>query len=256
MKKVTVNTLRKNEQEISMDWYWDERSASYSEMNREQFHSDRREAWDKAVFSHVREKKSLKVLDIGTGPGFFAILAALRGHDVTAADMNEEMLKKAKMNALDAGVNIRFVQVGHMLPFEAESFDLIISRDVTWALTNPEEQLKSWFYLLKRGGRILYFDAEWNFHLKNKKNFETWKNIKQAIESEGIEFYPKAENLEEIAVDLPMTHKNRPEWDKEFWKNEGRFCKIYENLNQQIFNREEQIHYQAHPVFLVEVTRD
>ena len=52
-----------------------------------------------------------------------------------------------------------------------------------------------------------------------------------------------------------MTYKNRPAWDLEFWNTQGYLCQAYENLNSQIFSQEEQIHYQAHPVFLVEVSR-
>ncbi len=72
-------------------------------MNMRQFYSSRREAWENAIFSHVREDRSLKVLDIGTGPAFFAILSALRGHDVTAVDMNGNMLRQASHNARMAG---------------------------------------------------------------------------------------------------------------------------------------------------------
>ena len=52
---------------------------------------------------------------------------------------------------------IDFVQVGRMLPFEDKSFDLIVSRDVTWTLTEPEKQLKHWAEKLKVGGTMLYF---------------------------------------------------------------------------------------------------
>lgn len=241
-------------QEAFMNEYWDERSASYSEMNMRQFYSSK-DVWENAVFSHVREDRCLKVLDIGTGPGFFAILAALRGHDVTAVDMNENMLRQAGYNAGQVGANVHFVHVGHHLPFTEESFDLILSRDVTWTLTDPKNQLREWFELLKPGGKMLYFDAEWNYHLKNKKNFEDWKKIKKSIEQEGIVFYPKAGILDKVAVTLPMTHEDRPLWDQKFWSHEGHSCRVYKNLNPYIFNREEQIHYKAHPVFLVEVTK-
>lgn len=245
--------MERNTEENSMNAYWDERSSSYSDMNIRQLHSDRKEAWEKAIFSHVKENRKLKVLDIGTGPGFFAILAALRGHDVMAVDMNEEMLCRAKKNAADAGVRVRFMQVGHLLPFEEETFDLIISRDVTWALTEPERQLKCWASLLKQDGVMLYFDAEWNYHLKNDQNYQEWKRLKEEIKKQGIAFYEKADELDKITVKLPMTYRDRPAWDSMFWKEQGYECRVYENLNSDIFNAKEQIHYQAHPVFLVEV---
>ena len=75
-------------QEASMNNYWNERSSSYSEMNMRQFYSEQKNTWEWMIFSRVKEDRPLNVLDIGTGPGFFAILAALRGHKVTAVDMN------------------------------------------------------------------------------------------------------------------------------------------------------------------------
>ncbi len=44
----------------------------------------------------LRIKKEINVLDIGTGPGFFSILLAERGYNVSAVDYTEEMLVKAK----------------------------------------------------------------------------------------------------------------------------------------------------------------
>lgn len=246
-------TALRDEYEASMNQYWDVRSESYSEMNRKQLSGDRRDAWEQMIFSHVEEERPLKVLDIGTGPGFFAILAALRGHQVTAVDMNAEMLEQAQRNAQAAGADIRFVQVGHTMPFEENSFDLILSRDVTWTLTAPEEQLQDWGRLLKPGGRMLYFDAEWYYHLKNRQNRMDWESAKADMAAAGISFYAKAGEMEEIAAGLPMTYEDRPRWDGDFWARQGYACSIYENLNEAVYNQEERIRYQAHPMFLVEV---
>ena len=53
-----------------------------------------------------------KILDVGTGPGFFAILLAKEGYQVTAVDQNAEMLRCAQENARQAGVDICFLQTG------------------------------------------------------------------------------------------------------------------------------------------------
>lgn len=242
-------------QEASMNNYWNERSSSYSEMNMRQFYSEQKNTWEWMIFSRVKEDRPLNVLDIGTGPGFFAILAALRGHKVTAVDMNGKMLVNARKNARRAGVQVNFQQVGHELPFPEKSFDLILSRDVTWTLTEPEKQLRTWVRILKEEGTLLYFDAEWNFHLRNQECFDKWQEAKKAMEEKGLEFYSKAEELDQIAATLPMTYRKRPEWDAQFWRGEKMQCSVHENLNSVIFNEEEQLRYQLHPVFLVEVRR-
>ncbi len=150
-------------------------------------------------------------------------------------------------------MQVNFQQVGHELPFPEKSFDLILSRDVTWTLTEPEKQLRTWVRILKEEGTLLYFDAEWNFHLRNQECFDKWQEAKKAMEEKGLEFYSKAEELDQIAATLPMTYRKRPEWDAQFWRGEKMQCSVHENLNSVIFNEEEQLRYQLHPVFLVEV---
>jgi 2-polyprenyl-3-methyl-5-hydroxy-6-metoxy-1,4-benzoquinol methylase len=242
--------------ERGMNRYWAHRSESYSEMNQLQFGSDRRDAWERAIFDGIDESRKLRILDIGTGPGFFAIISALRGHEVVAVDMNAEMLQKAQKNAAEAGANVLFMQVGHVLPFKAESFDLIISRDVTWTLTEPEEQLRAWAGLLRPGGTMRYFDAEWYGYLKDAQSMAAWTVQKQKILAEGGSFYTRASELEKIAVGLPMTYKSRPVWDTLFWQKEQYHCTVRQNINAEVYSRKEQIQYQNYSVFSVTVWRE
>ncbi len=74
-----------------------------------------------------------RVLDIGTGSGLLAIeLAKAKGchFDITAIDISENMIRKARENAKWAGVEdkIRFsVSTAAALPFAGDSFDLVMS---------------------------------------------------------------------------------------------------------------------------------
>ena len=69
-----------------------------------------------------------RVLDLATGPGAVAILAARAGADVTGLDLAEPMLAKARAAAEQAGVDVRF-DLGNVehLPYEDASFDVIAS---------------------------------------------------------------------------------------------------------------------------------
>ena len=75
---------------------------------------------------------------MGTGPGFFAIILAEAGIQVTAVDYTEEMLKEAKANAGELSENIHFQQMdAQNLEFPDETFDAVITRNVTWNLEHP-----------------------------------------------------------------------------------------------------------------------
>lgn len=74
----------------AIDNYWSKRAASYSQVNQEELQGRQHQAWQQLIASTIAkaypqsELKDLKVLDIGTGPGFFAILLAELGCQVTA----------------------------------------------------------------------------------------------------------------------------------------------------------------------------
>ena len=52
--------------------YWTSRTIGYSRVNEEELSTEQKNKWLNAITSHFPEKKeSLKILDMGTGPGFF-----------------------------------------------------------------------------------------------------------------------------------------------------------------------------------------
>ena len=79
--------------------YWTERAAGYSQVNQHELATGQDQIWLAEIKKYLPEKKRLKILDIGTGPGFFAVLLTKAGYDVTAIDYTEAMLEEAKKNA-------------------------------------------------------------------------------------------------------------------------------------------------------------
>ena len=75
--------------------YWKDRSPSYSAQNVEEMNNWKRKAWCNLILTYAPKKEVLRVLDVGTGPGFFAMTLALEGHKVTAVDITEHMLEHA-----------------------------------------------------------------------------------------------------------------------------------------------------------------
>ena len=244
------------ELEEKMDQYWAERSKSYSEQNLAQLKEPQSKIWKKLILDHAPKKKCLNILDIGTGPGFFAILLAMAGHKVTAVDRNTNMLKEARKNAKAYGVTVDFIQVGDELPFADETFDLIVSRDVTWTLTDPEKTMLHWMSKVKEGGYLQYFDANWNSHLLTEESKKEYEAYQKYVKEQNGFYYSKAKQLDAIAERLPMTYLDRPIWDVTFWLRHhyAYVCTIC-NLNSQIYTEIEQMQYKQKPEFLIIVEK-
>ena len=56
--------------------YWGTRAEGYSEVNEKELAGSQREAWLHVLEEQFPEKKKeeMKILDIGTGPGFFPMI--------------------------------------------------------------------------------------------------------------------------------------------------------------------------------------
>ena len=237
--------------------YWELRSDSYSEQNIAEMHCFKREAWRQLILNNAPDKKRLQVLDVGTGPGFFAINLALSGHDVTAVDITQAMLDKAADNAAHYGAMVRFEQANvHELPFQDGSFDLIVSRNVVWNLEQPKKALNEWARVLLKGGRILYFDANWYLYL-----FDEQARVQhETAQIEATRLYSKeksvakdlASKMEDIAHSLPLSRMHRPQWDRDTMESLGlKIIRIEENIGQFVWTEEEQTRFRATPMFMV-----
>ncbi|MGG2142836.1 methyltransferase domain-containing protein [Symbiopectobacterium sp. RP] len=144
--------------------YWTHRAAEYSHINATELANAKRARWLKKIMEYAPDAPLLRVLDIGTGPGFFAV--ALAGHRVTAVDMTEAMLTEARANAAHYAVHVDFVSADvHAMPLADNQFDLIVTRNVTWNLAEPLRAYREWRRLLAPGGRLLNFDANWYLQL-------------------------------------------------------------------------------------------
>jgi len=68
------------------------------------------------------------VLDLATGTGAVALLAARAGAEVTGLDLAEPMIAKARAAAAQAGLDVRF-DLGNVehLPYDDASFDVVTS---------------------------------------------------------------------------------------------------------------------------------
>jgi ubiquinone/menaquinone biosynthesis C-methylase UbiE len=138
--------------------FWDRDSATY-DRSAEHAVADPVDAaaWRQALHDALPPPPA-RVLDIGAGTGALSLLAAELGHDVTAVDMSEGMLTRAKEKASARGLEVHFA-VGSASEPPPGPFDAVIERHVVWTLPDPAETLAAWRRVVSSGGRLVLFEG-------------------------------------------------------------------------------------------------
>jgi arsenite methyltransferase len=119
-----------------------------------------------------------RVLDLGSGAGTDSLVAAQmvgqQGH-VTGIDMTPAMLAKARAAAAEMGfANVEFVEgEAEQLPFEDESFDVVISNGVIDLIPDKDAVFSELHRVLARGGRLQIADVT----IQNPVSAEGRRNI-------------------------------------------------------------------------------
>ena len=246
--------------------YWTKRTPGYSGVNQEELASEQRTVWgsllQERISSHFsgRSPQQIRILDVGTGPGFFSIIMTERGYSVTAVDYTATMLEAARENAGTLAEKITFLQMNaEELSFENSSFDVVISRNLTWNLHNPEKAYTQWCRVLKSGGLLLNFDANWYSYLYDEKaragHAQDRENIAASDvrdENEGTD----VDAMEAIAYQAPLSQKNRPAWDLEVLCGLGMCVSADTEVWRRVWTREERINNASTPMFMVEAVRE
>lgn len=77
---------------------------------------------------HVGIARGDDVLDVATGTGNVALVAAERGATATGSDLTPELFDTARRRAVDRGLDVEWVTAdAEDLPFETDSFDSVLS---------------------------------------------------------------------------------------------------------------------------------
>ena len=192
--------------------YWTQRSHDFGAVRKNELENEMGQRWLHEIERFLPEGRSLNILDVGTGTGFFAILLAEKGHRVEGIDLTPAMLEEARTLAKQRNLDITFREMdAQNLAYPDGTFDVVISRNLTWTLPDPERAYASWFRVLKPGGVLLNFDAEYAAHVRS----HSVQNRKVAPDSPyGHVGMTDALQQENDAITLSMDiGQARPEWD-------------------------------------------
>ncbi len=241
--------------------YWTGRAPGYAEVSRSELSGPGRRSWSECLRAELAAHfpdtapEKLRVLEAGTGPGFFAVLLCELGCDVTAIDLTPAMLEEAKKNAGALAGRISFREMDAQAPAFADgSFDVIVSRNLTWNLPHPDRAYAAWERLLRPGGLLLNFDANWYAYLYHEQARAAYAQDRLNTAQCGV----KDENIgegfdvmEEIARRVPLSAIRRPEWDLRQLRALGLRAEADEQIWRRVWTEEEKLNFASTPLFMV-----
>jgi 2-polyprenyl-3-methyl-5-hydroxy-6-metoxy-1,4-benzoquinol methylase len=139
-----------------------------------------------------------RVLDVGTGLGFFAEQLQRRGATVTAVDIGENMLRR--VNARVGCECLCVDALGLLNFFGSDTFDVVLSSECIEHTPHPEVALQQMCAVLKPGGYISLSTPNLLWYplvrmatvmklrpFDGLENFSTFGSIRRTLKGEGVE---------------------------------------------------------------------
>lgn len=161
-----------------------------------------------------------RLLDVGCGAGQTAIPAAKLGIDVTGIDLAENLIQHARHKATEANLKAQFdVGDAEALPYENESFDVVISMFGAMFAPRPDQVVSEFVRVLKPGGRLLM--ANWMPGSMPAQMFKTVAAITPPPEGTvppvlwGDES-TVSQRLKDDFTDIKLTANCYPQWNYPF----------------------------------------
>lgn len=218
-------------QQLSLD-YWSDRAEEFSALRMKDYETSMRESFLQFIKRQLPpiNNRPIRALDLGCGAGFFCLLLKELGCQVTAIDFSKEMLEQAKKNCERNHIfDISFLQMdAQHLTFPDETFDFIITRNVTWVLPNVKQAYQEMLRVLAKKGRLLNMDSNYGkVFYESEKRGETHSHPTQSLH--------QLQTRNRIAKDLAITKVERPQWDlTTLWELGVQNLSCYRDLEQQL----------------------
>ena len=230
-----------------IEHYWSHRAEGFQALRIREFQDEKHQRWLYEFNQYIPKDRLLRVLDLGTGTGFFAFIFAAEGHQATGIDLTPDMIRGARETAEVLGIEADFHIMDAEHPdFEPESFDVLVTRNLTWTLPHLPEAYASWYHLLKPGGVLINFDADYGRVLEEGDGEELPENHAHKL----LDPFLKQEN-DEITMEIASYQMPRPQWDVQLLVEAG-FEKISVDMGvyRRIY-REIDEFYNPVPIFTI-----
>lgn len=241
--------------------YWDGRAGSYSEVNKWELAGESRSSWKSAIAECLsdhftgKDLSSVSVLDAGCGPGFFSVIITELGCKVTAVDLSAEMLEEARHNAGDLSGSIDFRQMNvEVIDLPDHSFDVVISRNLTWNLPHPDAAYAEWCRVLKPGGLLINFDSNWYHYLFDEEKRAGYEADRVNSAELGMDDQNVGDNfdlMEGIAYEMPLSRIDRPSWDLEILTGLGLKASADSEIWERVWTEQEKVNFASTPMFMI-----
>ena len=223
--------------------YWDERSENFSQTRRIELSGADGAAWQ-AIFAKNLPERRLKILDVGTGAGFFAAILAKLGHEVVGIDMSSKMLREAAKNLRELKLSADFRKMNaQSLDFPDETFDAVVTRNLTWTLPDVKAAYREWRRVLKVGGVLMNFDSDYG-----DQNFSdgvtVWTEIGEKLLDE----------CDSIKNSLKISRQRRPFWDAGFLEGLNFSVTLDEDISAFV-QKDSRCDYDSVPLFAIWATK-
>ncbi len=227
--------------------YWAHRAEGFEAQRLREFESEKKDRWLIEFRKYLPQGRPLRVLDIGTGTGFFACILAEQGHDATGIDLTPDMIEHAEHMAAVLGLDASFLVMDAENPqFTSESFDVLVTRNLTWTLPHIAKAYREWYRLLKPGGVLINFDADYCAAIENDDEIELPENHAHKLVPEDL-----TKENEAITMELSAYQGPRPQWDVQLLVEAGfeRIC-VDMGVYRRIYAEIDEF-YNPTPIFTI-----
>ena len=169
------------------------------------------------------------------------------------------MLNEARLNAGEAAERIHFhCMDAEKLGFADASFDVVVSRNLTWNLPHPERAYAEWARVLKPNGLLLNFDANWYRYLYDASAQAAHLEDRANVYASGAEddtLGTDVAAMEAIARRAVLSRRMRPAWDHALLRALSMCVTSNEDIWKEVWTEDERINNASTPMFLVQAVK-